>query len=153
MIVESDNTAMTLLERVLGGAKTINARSNTELNIQKLSRSPMQATTNEVAKLWLGLYNQTYLSKESNDLLLDFLLNTAPWLQDKIPAGVPAGTKVAHKIGAITTKYGMTYVDSGIVYGPKNNFIIVVLNQDVSQKDAVDKIKKITEVAYSFLLE
>lgn len=150
MLEESDNTAMTLLERVLGGSNLINFRTVTELGLQKLFRLPMEATSDYIAKIWYGIYNQKYLSKDLNDLLIGYLLNTSSWLQDRIPQGVPSDVRVAHKVGQIDTDDGMAYNDSGIVYGPKYDFILVIIDQDVDRNEATSKIVKITEATYNF---
>jgi beta-lactamase class A len=150
LLEESDNTAMTLLERVLGGSDLVNSRTILELGVQRLFRLPMEATSSDVAKIWQGIYAQSYLSKSLNDLLIEYLSNIAPRLQDRIPQGVPSGVHVAHKIGEIETDYGIAYNDSGIVYGPKYDFIVVVIDQDVDQNEATSKIIQITQAAYNF---
>jgi len=150
ILEESDNTAMTLLERVLGGSDLINSRTILELGVQTLFRLPMEATSGDIAKIWQGIYSQSYLSKSSNDLLIDYLSNVATWLQDRIPQGVPLGIKTVHKIGQLYTDYGMAYNDSGIIYGPKYDFIVVVIDQDVNQSEATSKMIQITQAAYNF---
>ena len=150
MLEESDNTAMTLLERVLGGSDLINSRTILELGVQRLFRLPMEATSSDIAKIWQGIYNQNYLSKSSSDLLINYLSNVTPSMQDRIPQGVPPGIKTAHKIGELYTDYGMAYNDSGIVYGSKYDFIVVVIDQDIEQGEATSKIIKITQAAYNF---
>ena len=153
MIVQSDNTAMTTIEEILGGAKKINERSKAELGITTFYRDPHEATAQDIGKVMLGIYEGKYLSKESNDYLLNYLKNTGSWLQDRIPAKLPKdkGVEVAHKIGQINTPKGCACTDAGIVYGPKADFIVVVINEDTTMPNAREKISSITKVTYDYL--
>lgn len=150
MIEESDNTAMTVLENYLGGYQVVNKRTLDELNTSNLSRYPMKSDAVSINNILNGIYSQKYLTKESNDLLIDNLTNIASWLQDRIPAAVPSNVKVAHKIGNLTDDYGVTYNDAGIIYGPKYAFILTIINQNVNQNEATNNIKSITSVCYNF---
>ncbi len=49
---------------------------------------------------------------------------------DAIPAGVPAGTTVAHKTGTITR----IHHDAGIVFGPKPYVIVILVRGIQDQK-------------------
>ncbi len=151
MISDSDNTAMMTLENALGGSSVINQRTKDELGLQTLFRYPHEGTAKDVNKLLNGLYNKKYLSAESNQLLLDMMVDVASKFQDRIVAGVPQDIKVAHKIGEIDTDNGVTYADAGIVYGQNQDFILVIMNQDVEQEVATEKIVQITQAVYKFL--
>jgi beta-lactamase class A len=48
---------------------------------------------------------------------------------DAIPAGVPAGTAVAHKTGNIT----MIHHDAGIVYAPRP-YVLVILVRGIADR-------------------
>ncbi|HLY53742.1 MAG TPA: serine hydrolase [Steroidobacteraceae bacterium] len=64
---------------------------------------------------------------------------------DGIPAGVPAGIRVAHKTGDITR----IQHDAAIVYGPRP-FVLVVLTRGISdQKDGYALIATITRQLYA----
>jgi beta-lactamase class A len=66
-----------------------------------------------------------------------------------IPAGVPAGTKVAHKTGSITK----IYHDAGIVYLPKRKpYVIVVLTRGFAdEKRAHQLVAEISQQVYQFI--
>jgi beta-lactamase class A len=153
MIVQSDNTAMTTIEEILGGTAKINQRSKDELGIKTYFRDPHEATAQEIGNVMFGIYKGKYLSKTSNDYLLNYLKNTGSWLQDRIPAKLPKdkGIEVAHKIGQISTEKGCACADAGIVYGEKADFIVVVINEDTTMTSAREKISSITRVTYEML--
>lgn len=148
LIIYSDNAAMTTLEDRNGGVTEIQDRLVNELGINNITRKPHITTLIAVGGFFEGLYNNQYLSKESNQLLIDLLKNVTSGHNNRIVAGVPEGIDVAHKIGNLNK----THEDAGIVYEEKNDFIIVVLNKDITSKeDAAEKIKKITELTYQTL--
>lgn len=150
LIKMSDNTAMLSLEEILGGTKVINKRLQTELEITRFFREPHESTAKEISAIFEKIYKQTYLSPDSNNFLLDLLKHTGNWLQDRIPAGLPKGTEVAHKIGYLYTGKGSAYEDAGIVYNKENDYIIVVVNQDVKEDDARSKIVQISKATYEW---
>lgn len=156
MIKESDNTAMTALENILtngNGIKGLKERYQTELGIDTFFRDPHESKADDIGKVFENIYLGKYLDKERNDYLLDKLFNTAERFQDRIQAGVKgkANTTVAHKIGQVVTENGYSYNDAGIVYGPKTDFVIVVINEAIGEADARANIVEITEVAFEFM--
>jgi beta-lactamase class A len=64
-----------------------------------------------------------------------------------IPAGLPPGTKVAHKTGEITAHYH----DAAIVYPPRSSpYVLVVLTRDASsESDAVRAVSEISRLFWS----
>lgn len=152
LIRYSDNTAMTALEDLLGGVDKINQRSKDELGITTFFRLPHMCTAKEIGRIFEMIYNEDFLSKESNDFLIDLLSNIGEWMQNRIPKGIPEGAnvKIAHKIGDITTEFGAEIADAGIIYGEKTDFILVVVNKDIQIESAQNKIIKITETTYKY---
>lgn len=149
MISQSDNTAMTTLEEVLGGSNKINERTENELKVG-LSRDPQATTGKDVGKLLENLYNNTYLNSQNTEYLVEMMVDVASWLQDRIPKGLPDGIEVAHKVGQIETDGGVVFADCGIIFGKKKDFILVFLNQDIPQEEARLKVIEITKLAYNF---
>lgn len=146
LIKYSDNTAMTTLEHRLGGVDELQAQM-VDLGVGNVTRLPSGSTSPDVANVFRKLYNNEILSEESNTLLLKLLKNIAPAQNDRIPAGLPTDIEVAHKIGTLDA----TYQDAGIVYGSKNDYLIVVLNENIDTSTARNKISKISKVTYEYL--
>lgn len=149
MISQSDNTAMTTLEEILGGSERINTRTKNELKVN-LSRSPQITTGKDIGKLLENLYKNNYLNSQNTEYLIEMMVDVANWLQDRIPKGLPSGIEVAHKVGQIETDGGVVFADCGIIFGKKKDFILVFINQDVVQEEARLKIIEITKLAYNF---
>ena len=62
-----------------------------------------------------------------------------------IPAGLPKGTRVAHKTGSITE----IAHDGGIVYAPKGNYVVVVLTRGFKKTEEAERvIAKISKILY-----
>ena len=59
---------------------------------------------------------------------------------DAIPAGVPAGTRIAHKTGNITK----IHHDAAIVYGPRPYVLVVLVRGVQEQKDSAALIAAIS---------
>ena len=147
LIQKSDNTAMMHLEAFLGGNTEYNQRVENELGLTNLFRRPHTTTANQVDIMLQNIYFQNYLSKESNDYLIETMTNTETRFHDRIKAGVPEDAIVAHKIGNLSG----VFQDTGIVYGDKTDFSITILNQRTSETEAKKTIPEITETVYKFL--
>ncbi len=88
-----------------------------------------------------------FKSKRACEKMVEIL--SAQHFNDGIPAGLPTGTKVAHKTGEITNHKH----DAGIVY-PMNGkpFVIVILTKGIANEKQSNKlIAEISRVVYSAL--
>lgn len=81
------------------------------------------SSASDVAKLFEDIYAQQLLQPKSNQLLLSALKNQK--VNDRLPAGLPAGAVIAHKTGDLE---GAIH-DAGIVYGDQGDYIIVIMSQ------------------------
>jgi beta-lactamase class A len=123
---QSDNMGARLLRRFLG---------------QK-SR-PNEVTPKEIGKLLVELYRGELISNESRQELLANLTNTV--LEERLPAGVPTGVRVAHKFGS---EAGVVN-DCGIVYAD-NPYVICVLSTGVNDAEAEEILPKISRVVWEW---
>ncbi len=110
-IAVSDNTAANLLLPLVGGPAGLTAfvrslgdnltrfdRTEPTLNTN-IDKDPRDTTTPEaMSGLLRTVYTGTILKPESLKLLKDWMIATTTG-NDRIPAGVPAGSVVAHKTG------------------------------------------------------
>jgi beta-lactamase class A len=140
MVVRSSNLATNLLVERLG-AKQITSR------VRKLGADSMvvlrgvedgkayqqglnnTSTARDLAALLLALAEGRAVSKAVGTELLRIL--EAQEFNDGIPAGLPPGTRVAHKTGEITA----TWHDAALVYPPDGKpYTLVVLTRAIPER-------------------
>jgi hypothetical protein len=72
--------------------------------------------------------------------------------EDRLPAPLPEGTRVAHKIGS----YGSTYSDAGLVFEkgsekPEDAYYMVVMSAETTERVARQAIRSMSINAYESL--
>jgi len=142
MIVRSSNLATNQLIELVGAANvtaTARALGATKLSVlrgvedQKAFDKGMINTTTsaDLATLLEGIEKGTVLSSSSSGEMREILL--AQEFNEKIPAGLPPGTKVAHKTGEITA----VSHDAAVVYPPdRRPYVLVVLTKGIRESTA-----------------
>ena len=146
MITRSSNLATNQLIALTGARNvTETARGLGARNIQVLrgvedqkafDRGMINTTTsNDLAVLLLAIERGEVLSAASSAEMRDVLL--AQEFNAKIPAGLPPGTRVAHKTGEITA----VSHDAAVVY-PSNRkpYVLVVLTKGLRESAASSKL-------------
>ena len=166
MITVSDNEACNQLIRYnsksrsfIDGTKTINkylkANQYTETgchhSLHPASSSYVgdgrsnAASAKDCGLLLERIYNGTCVSSKYSKEMLNLLLRqTRRW---KIPAGLPAGVKVANKTGETSS----VQHDIAIVYGKKTDYVICVFSRTGSEGYAIPRIKNISGTVYKYL--
>ena len=148
--VSSNLAANNLIERL--GARTIQA------TVDRLGAGGMQVlrgvedqkafdagknnTTNAagLATLLTKLGRGEVLSPEASAEMIGVLRRQK--LNDAIPAGLPAGTVIAHKTGTITR----IHHDAGIVYGPRPYVLVVLVRGIQDQRVSAKLIADVARV-------
>ena len=142
MIVRSSNLATNQLIELVGAANvTATARSLGATGISVLrgvedqkafDKGMINTTTSaDLATLLEGIEKGTVLSSANSSEMREILL--AQEFNEKIPAGLPPGTKVAHKTGEITA----VSHDAAVVYPPSRKpYILVVLTKGIRDGSA-----------------
>ncbi|HUQ19383.1 MAG TPA: serine hydrolase [Gemmatimonadaceae bacterium] len=160
MIVRSSNLATNQLIELVGashvtaGAHQLGATRTQVLRgveDQKAFDAGMinTITANDLATLLSAIENGKVLSGESSALMREILL--AQEFNDKIPAGLPPGTRVAHKTGEITA----VSHDAAIVYPPgRKPYVLVVLTRGIRDgKESARLIADISRLVYAHAME
>ncbi|MCM8794295.1 MAG: class A beta-lactamase-related serine hydrolase [Candidatus Omnitrophica bacterium] len=159
MITESDNTATNMLIRALGydylnGSFRRIGLQNTTLVRRMMDFSQRKngvenlTTPSDVASVFRQLYSFRLVSEEASKECLEFLMNQTK--NDRIPAGLPPQTVVAHKTGL---EKGVCH-DSGIVFTPKGNLLICVLTENGKASPPAKKfIARLASLAYKYKTE
>lgn len=141
MAKQSDNTAFAALRRILTDEKIQDVIDN--LGMKKTSLKESLTSPSDIGLFFRKFYSGSLLSRKNRDEIIGFLTKTA--FEDRIPAGLPAGTAVAHKIGS---EIGVVS-DAGIVFSPKP-YILVILSKDVNEKEALTVLPKISRAVWEF---
>jgi beta-lactamase class A len=146
MIVRSSNLATnTLIEvldatRVGATAKSLGTTAMKVLRGVEDGKAFQQGLNNQTSAHDLGVLLEAIetgkaASKESCRAMIDILARQE--FNDEIPAGLPAGTRVAHKTGWIT---GVTH-DAAIVYPPgRKPYVLVVLTKGIPDRPVAQKL-------------
>lgn len=121
MINISDNTCGRALGAILGWGdenQALQQEGYTQTNLA----TPQQTDAQDVAILMERLYDGTLVNADSSKRFINLLKDQQ--VNNRLPVGLPSGTVIAHKTGDLD---GFTH-DAGIVYGPKTNYLIVVMS-------------------------
>ncbi len=166
MVSESDNNACDILFRLLGGPRQVERY----MHSQGITRVHIRATEDQMHRgdkaqytnwceaqamtlLLRKLHQQTLLSASSTTLLLRYLTETSN-PANRIVAGLPEGTAVAHKTGTSGTVKGRIVAlnDVGIIRLPNGQHLIlsVYVHHSALSYDASAKcIADITKLIYN----
>jgi beta-lactamase class A len=102
-------------------------------------------TAADMASLFEQLLSGTVLSQSTSAEMLDLL--TEQLIDNRLPANLPAGTKVAHKTGDLD---GLLH-DVGVIYAPAGPVVVVVLTDEITDNDAIlDLFHQIAMLAYEY---
>lgn len=146
MIVRSSNLATNLIIERIGapavmalmkqiGANDIRVLRGVE--DEKAYEAGMNNTTTayDLMLIFKALAEKRVISPAASDRMIDILL--AQEHNDGIPAGLPAGTRVAHKTGNITA----ISHDAGLVIEPDGDeYVLVVLTRGFQKGDDADRV-------------
>ena len=142
MITRSSNLATNQLIELVGAANVTETAHN--LGARHLSvlrgvedqkafdKGMINTTTSaDLATLLEAIEKGTVLSSSSSSEMREILL--AQEFNEKIPAGLPPGTRVAHKTGEITA----VSHDAAVVYPPgRKPYVLVVLTKGIRESKA-----------------
>jgi beta-lactamase class A len=157
MIVRSSNFATNQLIELVGaknvtagaiGLGAVHTRVLRGVEDQKAFDAGMinTITAGDLATLLVAIENGQVLSPQSSALMRDILL--AQEFNEKIPAGLPPGTRVAHKTGEITA----VSHDAAIVYpAGRKPYVLVVLTRGLRDgKQSAALIADISRLVYGY---
>lgn len=129
-----DAPSITKLTRSLGATQML-VRRGVEDDLAFQAGLNNTTTANDLAALFVALQEGKVAGPKATADMLGIL--EAQAFNEEIPAGLPAGTRVAHKTGSITA----VYHDAGIVYPAAGKpYAIAVLTRGVSDEVAAKKL-------------
>lgn len=157
LIVESDNIALLVLDKIIGEEKIKKTYDSLEIAAPD-QLSDNLYTVKEYSRLFRTLYNGTYLSRAFSEKALELLSRTT--FTQGIAAGVPAGIDVSHKFGTRTfpaqSSAGGDAVLSelhncGIVYHPESPYFLCVMTKGKDFKDLESVIRDISRLTWQHM--
>lgn len=145
LIKESDNTAWVMLERRLGKAK-IEAEL-ASLGVDNTDYRSFVTTPEDVLLMIRAIADPGYTTPDLSAEMLSLMTDTA--YEDRLPASLPEGTRVAHKIGS----YEGTFSDAGVVFhdgprGRENSYFIVAVGRNTTENQARSAIREMSLASY-----
>ncbi len=146
MITISSNYAAYLLTEKIGLTVVANFLKQEKFMQSGLGNSGGQpgSTAYDIASFFERLYKGELINKEYSAEMLSLLKKQK--LNNKLPKKLPANTVIAHKTGEIDY-YSH---DAGIVFGPKSDYIIVVLSKSSYPPGAEDRIATLSKAVYDY---
>lgn len=141
---QSDNTAFVVFRKILGDENIQTVIDN--LGMVGTSVAKNETTPADIGLFFRKLYGSNIVTREHRDEILSFLTKTA--FEDRIPAGVPADVRVAHKIGS---EVGV-FSDAGIVFTDRP-FVLVIMSKNAKELEAKTALPEITKAVWEFETE
>ena len=150
LIKESDNTAWKMFTRYLGS-------ENIQAELYRIGADstsywdPNTTAPSDVTLMLKKIADPAYTSPDLSAEMLDLMTNTD--FEARLPAPLPDGTRVAHKIGS----YGSTFGDAGVAFPEgsqsiRDAYFIVVIASGVSEDTARDAIQEMSLITYRSLI-
>jgi beta-lactamase class A len=143
--LNSDNTAAHILVRYAGGTAALNKYAQAHGAKQSAFYDPNTTTTGDLARLWVDEAAGHAGGRTAQQYLYPVLTRTS--YEDGIPAGVPAGTTVVHKIGILDTVVN----DAALVpRGPHGGYVLTICTQGLGGDTGWKLIADISRAVWQF---
>ncbi len=146
MITISHNYAAIMLTEKIGRDTIIEFLAKQGFEQSRIG-DDISTSALDVGRFFEKLYGGQLANAEDTARMLDLL--KAQTLNNKLPIGLPTDVVIAHKTGELDR---FTH-DAGIVYTPKENYIVVVLTESDSPTGAEERIAEISKAAYKYFTD
>lgn len=145
MIQKSDNTAAYILANHVIGITRLQELV-TSWGLIQTDIENNKTSNKDIAILFEKIINNKVANIAYTEEMLSFLKKTD--FEDRLPAGLPKGVTVYHKIGTEVR----TIHDVGIVTDGKVRYYVGIFTTDVdSEEEAVKRIARISKIIYDFM--
>jgi beta-lactamase class A len=123
----SDNTAAHILVRYQGGGAVLNAYARAHGAGESAFYIPNTTTSNDLARLWANESSGQAGGAAAQRYLYPLLTNTN--YEEGVPAGLPPGTTVVHKVGFIS---GYLNDSALVTSGPRGPYVLSICTRNSS---------------------
>lgn len=148
MIVYSDNNATKTLITAFSAAPLTNTLA--DFGFKQISEDSDFITVKQYLMMQLSIYNATYLSPAMSAKLMGFLAEVK--FDSGIAAGLPKGTRLAHKFGEreVYSSGGTVKQlhDCGIVYLDGSPYLLGIMTRGTDMDKQAEAIKDISALIY-----
>lgn len=108
-------------------------------------KDPISTSSEDIGLLLEKFYKGEVVSIEASEQILDMLSKSK--LNNRIPAKLPEGIKVAHKTGELSRVRN----DAGVVFLEGNPYVIVLMTKNLKGEDeAVENLAEISKIVYEY---
>jgi beta-lactamase class A len=146
MITFSSNPASYALARAVGGWDQVaTAASELGMNSTEYDGQYFVTTPADMMRFFELLGSGSMVSPKASQEMIDVLLRQQ--INDRIPADLPAGTKVAHKTGELPEVRN----DAGIVFTDNGPLAIVIMGEGIDPPKAAEAQATIARLAFDRL--
>lgn len=145
MITVSSNIAAYALAREVGGWNAVMA-SASQLGMKDTAWNGEDFVTTpaDMLRFFELLANRALISPKASDEMTALLLRQK--INDRLPADLPPGTKVAHKTGELAEVRN----DGGIVFTNNRPYVIVIMSQGIDPPKAVHAEAGISRMVFDW---
>lgn len=146
-LVYSDNTSALLLAEIIGIDEVKESYERLGVKVPTTGQD-YSTSVRTYASFFRILYNATYLDRHNSERLLSYLSEST--FDSGLVAGLPEGTKVAHKFGerSVAGETTVQLHDCGIVYHPKQPYLICVMMRGRDFDAIAGSIADISKLVY-----
>ncbi|MEI6806989.1 MAG: serine hydrolase [Myxococcaceae bacterium] len=148
MIVYSDNNAFTFLTKVVSPAQLDKVYSNLRLMNPRALKDDEFLSVQTYGSFFRILFNSSYLSRNTSNWALDLLSKSE--FKTGLVAGVPQSVRVSHKFGekSDASEGTVQLHDCGIVYYPRNPYLLCVMSKGPNFQLLDDVIAEISRITF-----
>ena len=151
MISYSDNNAAALLNANINPNRILETFSSLGMGLPEFNE-PYPVNTKVYAGFFRVLYNASYLTKKSSEQALEILTHAR--FNKGIAKPIPDNIPVAHKFGirGDLTSADKQLHDCGIIYHPKNPYLLCVMTQGNDYDTMAEAIQEVSSFVYGEVL-
>lgn len=139
---QSDNTAAYVIGNILGAGNI--DKFMEVLGLRNTSIDNNETTPQDAGKLFVLAYKGEILKREKyKNKFFSYLTDTE--FENRIPAGIPEKTKVAHKIGNLEGVVN----DCGIVFA-ENPYVLCILSKNAPEEEGSLVLRELSSMIWEF---
>lgn len=141
----SDNTAAHLLVRYLGGGEALNEYASAHGARESGFYDPNLTTSSDLARLLADIAAGRAGGTDAQGVLYPLITHTD--FEDGVPAGVPDGTTVVHKVGFVDAEVN----DAALVLGgPQGDYVLTICTDGLGGDEAWRLLASISRTVWQY---